>query len=229
MKEGTVNLLCIPIIAQDIEGAIAKISEAEKHADILELRLDLMSSFHLEQLIDAANKPVIVTYRSEKEGGQGNLDPSIVADHLMTAVQKKAEYIDIELNMPTELRDKIIQNKGASRIIISTHIMDGTPSDDKLNILLENSIRANADIVKIVTMANRPYDNLRMLDLVSKAHTRGIKIIAFCMGSLGRMSRIFSLLMGGYLTFASLKGGEESAPGQIPVNEMKKLLEYFAV
>ena len=220
-------MLCIPIIAQDTEGAVNKISEAEKHADICEVRLDLMESFHLDQIINAAQKPVIVTYRSEKEGGKGAADPSETADLLIAVARENADYIDVELSMPSELRNKIIQNKGNSQIIISTHIMGNTPSNDELNILLENSIRANGDIVKIVTMANSHDDNLRMLDLVSRANTRGIKIIAFCMGAAGRMSRVFSLLMGGYLSFTSLETGEESAPGQIPVSEMKKLLEYF--
>ncbi len=222
-------MLCIPVIANDTEGAVSKISEAEKYADICEIRLDLMASYNLDEIIKAAQKPVIVTYRSEKEGGKGVVDPSAVADLLITAAQKNAEYIDVELTMPDELRDRVIRNKGNSQIIISTHNMENTPSGDDLNILLEESIRAKADIVKIVTMAISPDDNLRMLDLVSRANKRGFKIIAFCMGAEGRMSRVFSLLLGGYLTFTSLETGEESAPGQIPVNEMKRLLEYFAV
>jgi 3-dehydroquinate dehydratase len=34
--------------------------------------------------------------------------------------------------------------------------------------------------------------------------------------------------MGGYLTFASLEKGEESASGQIPVREMKKILDMIS-
>ena len=222
-------MLCIPIIAQDTEGAIKKISKAEEQANICEIRLDLMDSFHLDQIMGAAKKPVIVTYRSENEGGQGNADPSDVTDYLLSAARENADYIDVELSMAAELRNKIIQDKGNSQIIISTHIMDDTPLNDELNNFLENSIRASGDIIKIIAMANSHDDNLRMLDLVSRTHKRGIKVIAFCMGPMGRMSRIFTLLMGGYLTFTSLESGEESAPGQIPVNEMKRLLEYFTV
>jgi 3-dehydroquinate dehydratase/shikimate dehydrogenase len=70
-------------------------------------------------------------------------------------------------------------------------------------------------------------DNFRVLELIPKAQEREINIIAFCMGRFGRISRIFSHLMGGYLTFASLEGGEESAAGQIPVAEMKKILDML--
>jgi 3-dehydroquinate dehydratase len=38
---------------------------------MLELRLDLMGSFRLKEMIEMASKPVIVTYRSKKEGGKG--------------------------------------------------------------------------------------------------------------------------------------------------------------
>jgi 3-dehydroquinate dehydratase type I len=222
-------LLCIPIIAYDTKSALKKIAEAKEHADVLELRLDLMDSFDLHQMISSAEKPVIVTYRSNKEGGQGNADPSMVAEYLINAARENATYIDVELSMPDRLRNKIINNRRGSRVIVSTHLAEHTPTKDDLLVLLEESIRAGGDIVKIVTMANSLEDNLRMLELVSEAKKRKIDIIAFCMGPLGRMSRVFSLLMGGYLTFTSLETGEESAPGQIPVQEMKRLLEFFKI
>ncbi len=222
-------MLCIPVVERETVSAIEKISIAVEHADIIEVRLDLMESFNLTEIISASTKPVIVTYRSKKEGGQGALGPSAVADCLIDAAHSNAEFIDVELSMPDEFRDKIIQNKGNSRIIISTHIIDRTPVIHDLISLLNKSVQAGGDIVKIVTMADTMDDNLKMLELVSEARKKGVEIIAFCMGPLGRMSRIFSLIMGGYLTFTSLETGEESAPGQIPVRKMRELLEYFAV
>jgi 3-dehydroquinate dehydratase len=35
-------------------------------------------------------------------------------------------------------------------------------------------------------------------------------------------------LLGGYLTFASLEPGEESAPGQIPAGEMRRILDLLS-
>ena len=221
-------MLCIPIIAKDTAGAIEKISQAQEAADICEIRLDLMDSFKLNEIIGAAKKPVIVTCRSLKEGGQGKHAPADVSDYLIAGAKENAEYLDVELSMPAEYRNRVIQNKGESRIIISTHIMDNTPSMDELYDLMNESINAGGDIIKIVTMADSMDDNLRMLELVVTARKMGKEIIAFCMGPLGRMSRILSLLLGGYLSFTSLETGEESAPGQIPVNEMKHLLEYFS-
>jgi 3-dehydroquinate dehydratase I len=222
-------LLCIPIIAKNTGIALKKISEAKAHADVLELRLDLMDSFDLHEMIISAEIPIIITYRSKKEGGKGQHDPLTVVSYLKSAADENAAYIDVELSMRATLRDEIIKNRKNSRIIISTHMMEYTPSKDDLMSLFDESVRAGGDIVKIVTMAKNIEDNLKMLELVSEAKKRNTDIIAFCMGPLGRMSRVFSILIGGYLTFTSLGEGEESASGQIPVKEMKKLLKYFAV
>jgi 3-dehydroquinate dehydratase len=35
--------------------------------------------------------------------------------------------------------------------------------------------------------------------------------------------------MGAYLTFASMDMGQESAAGQIPIQEMKKILKHFNI
>jgi len=86
----------------------------------------------------------------------------------------------------------------------------------------------HSDIVKIVTRAETWADNLRVLELIPKAHNLGIRIIAFCMGPMGRISRVVSHMMGGYLTFASLEQGEESADGQMTVTEMKKIMEHLS-
>jgi 3-dehydroquinate dehydratase type I len=67
------------------------------------------------------------------------------------------------------------------------------------------------------------------MELVPQAVDRALKIIAFCMGPMGRISRVFSHLMGAYVTFASLETGQESAAGQIPIQEMKKIIQYFSL
>lgn len=221
-------MFCIPIIARNTEEAIGKIFEAEKHADIFEIRLDLMESCRLDSILKSAEKPFIVTCRSEKEGGKSKADPSDLSDRLIMAAEEGADYIDVELSLPDALKQKVIQNSRNSRIIISSHIIESTPSMSDLKSLLNDSIAAGGDIVKIVSMAKKLEDNLRMLELVNEARQKDINIISFCMGSLGRISRVCSLIIGGYLTFASLDSGQESAPGQMTVHEMKKAIEILS-
>jgi 3-dehydroquinate dehydratase type I len=226
---GIKMLLCVPIIAKDTNEALERIAEAETQADIMELRLDLMASVDLRTIIRSALKPIIVTYRSEEEGGMGKADSSVVVDYMTTAVEEGAEYIDVELRMPNASRERILKNRGNTRAIISTHINDNTPSKKDLERIYRESKETGADVIKIVTMATRWDDNFRLLETVKMAREEDVRIIAFCMGAMGRISRIFSVLMGGFLTFTSLRTGQESAPGQIPIDEMKMMLEYFSV
>jgi 3-dehydroquinate dehydratase type I len=221
-------MFCIPIIAKDTDEALKKITVANTLADILEIRLDLMDTFDLRPIIHASQRPILATYRSKKEGGKGSEDPETRVDNAIAAIQEGADLVDVELSLPPKWRKKIFDEKGGSDIVISTHRENGTPSRPELEKILNDSAATDADFVKIVTRAETWADNLRVLELIPKAQDRGINITAFCMGPIGRISRIFSHLMGAHLTFTSLEVGQESASGQIPVGEMKKILEIFS-
>jgi 3-dehydroquinate dehydratase type I len=221
-------MFCIPILSQNTEEALEKIALAEQIADILEIRLDVMESFDLGKIVAAASKPVLVTYRSKKEGGRGSADYGTSVSYLLRAAEVGADFVDVEFSMPLEFRKNLSQRRKTCRLIVSTHLLNETPCREKLEGTLRKMAATGADIVKIVTLARAPEDNLRVLGLISLAQNLGIKIIAFCMGPMGRISRIASPLMGGYLTFASLKTGEESASGQIPIREMKKILDIIS-
>ena len=221
-------MICIPIIAKNTDAALEKIIRANTLADMLEIRLDLMDTFDLTRILQTAHKPVLVTYRSKNEGGKGSADPDTYTQYALAALRLGADLVDVELWLPVKWRERIFNARGQSGIVISSHIQGSTPAQEKLEKILENSIATGADVVKIVTRAEKWSDNFRLLDLIPKAHDRNIRIIAFCMGPLGRASRVLSHLMGGYVTFASLETGEESADGQIPTTEMKRILEILA-
>ncbi|MBN1627154.1 MAG: type I 3-dehydroquinate dehydratase [Deltaproteobacteria bacterium] len=222
-------MFCIPIIASSTEEAVKRMKEAAKVADVLEVRLDLMDSFDIPALVRAAGKPVIITWRSEKEGGKRSHSPEKVAGYLISAIEAGADFVDVELSLPQEIRKMITNVSGKSQIIVSSHITAGTPSLEELESVLRKSIAVGGDIIKIVPTAREWYDNIRVLELVKLAKKENVRIISFCMGKLGRLSRIFSLPMGAYMTFASMEPGQESADGQITINKMKEIMDFFSI
>jgi len=221
-------MICIPIVAKNTEEALEKIARANPLADMLEFRLDVMDSFDLAAMVQSASRPVIVTYRSAREGGRGDVSYKNRAHHLLNAAENGVHFVDVEYSMPTEHREKILKMLGP-KVIMSVHLLDKTPDYKRLEEILKNLARTGAPIAKIVTRARKPADNLRVLALIPVAQELGVKIITFCMGSLGRISRIASPLLGGYLTFASLEAGEESADGQIPITEMKHMMKRLSI
>jgi 3-dehydroquinate dehydratase type I len=217
-------MLCVPILSRNTEEALAKMTLAGPLADMLELRLDIMESFDLETMVQSSSKPVLVTYRSKREGGHGSAGYATRLSYLLKAVQVGADMVDVEYTLPLESRKEILQRRGRSQIILSKHLSNRTPSIKELTILFEKMVASGADVVKIVTRATKPQDNLTVLRLIPLAQTLGVEIIAFCMGPVGRLSRVAGAILGGYLTFACLEKGDESADGQLPVKEMKRIL-----
>jgi len=215
-------------MARDNSQALEKMKAISPMADLMEVRLDVMDSFDLKEIMQAAAKPVIVTYRSKKEGGNGLAPYDTRVRHLLGAIEAGADFVDVEFSMPQIYRQEIFQACDLSRLIISAHFCNKTPPGENLEDTLKKMTATGAGIVKIITYARAPEDNLRVLGLIPQARKLGVRIIAFCMGPAGRISRISSLILGGYLSFASFEEGQESASGQIPVKNMRKMLALLA-
>ena len=221
-------MICISIAARTTDEAIQKMIRAKSLADTIEIRLDLMGEFDLKEIIASAPRPILVTYRSKKEGGSGTAGYGTRVQYLRDAVEAGADYVDLEFSIPLEHRQVIIQDRGSCQIVLSAHLLNRTPSSENLERLFRKMAATGLDIIKIVTWAKEWEDNFRVLKLIPRAQALNTKITAFCMGPLGRISRILCPLMGGHMTFASLEKGEESAAGQISAFDMKKVLEILS-
>lgn len=202
-------------------------ARAEALADVMEIRLDVMDQFDLKPLISRANRPLIVTHRSRREGGMGTATHERRVRNLVDAVEAGAPFVDVELSMPLDHRQQILRNHRKTQVIVSSHIRNGTPPFPELEALLRKAAATGADVVKIVTLARHAKDNLEVLRLIPLALAMGQKIVAFCMGPLGKISRIACPLLGGFLTFASLEEGDSSAPGQMTCLQTKAMLELL--
>jgi 3-dehydroquinate dehydratase type I len=221
-------MICIPIMARDTADALQKMAQASNFGDLMEIRLDVMETFDLGEIIRAASKPVIFTYRSEEEGGEGRAPYDARVNYLKEAARLGSDFVDIEYAMPPEHRKLLFEDRRNSKLILSKHFCNETPSREKLEALFRKMAATGADVVKIVTHAKTREDNLAVLGLIPLAVKMGVEIVAFCMGPLGRMSRVACPLLGGSFTFAALEIGQESASGQVPVKEMRMILEALS-
>ena len=111
-------MICIPVISRDMVSAIKDIKKANKIADIIELRIDFVSDLDLKKLIDAAEKPIIVTNRRKSENGNFKGTEGERLSLLKKAIELGADYVDIEINADYK---QIIKNKKKSKIIVSYH------------------------------------------------------------------------------------------------------------
>jgi len=228
-------MICIPITGKTQAEAFRQIERSVSRSDVLELRMDLIRDGDLRALIEKCRsgaKPVkvLVTNRRGESfpGGVLSEERKRIA-LLKEAVDLGAEYVDMEVDTPEVLRRELVSmvntHGNQTRVIVSHHDFNGTPSIKYLKDILHKCILTGAGIVKIVTFANCPENNLTVLSLIPYARKKKKEIIAFCMGSQGRVSRIAAPQLGSYLSYNSLEGGAESAPGQLTVAEMELVMK----
>ncbi len=217
--------ICVSIVETTAGKALGAIEEATRVADLIELRTDCLREPRLEPLMMGRKRPFVVTCRPKEERGKYSGDESRRFEILKEAVTLGAEYVDVEMRSERGRIKDMIANKGRSRVILSLHDYQGTPSRKELTKVFDRMHRMGADVVKIVTLATSWEDNLPVLSLIPYARDRKQEILAFCMGERGKMSRIFSPWMGGAWTYASLRKNRASAPGQLTALEMKSVWE----
>ena len=208
-----------------MEKALPAIGEANRLADLIEIRVDYLRNPDLKRLLDAGEKPLIITNRRREEGGRYTGDEKKRLAVLREAVDLGVPFVDLEMGSERSPFKELIAHKKRTRLILSCHDFQGTPSPKTMHALLRRMMRYGADVLKIVTFARSFEDNLKVLSLIPYAREKKQEIVAFCMGEKGKMSRIFAPLMGAAWTYASLDRKRTSAPGQLTVGELKEIWE----
>jgi 3-dehydroquinate dehydratase type I len=225
-------MICVSLAEPTCDTLLKRLQQVAAKADMAEVRLDALTdvdSLNFVSLLKDRPCPLIFTNRSSDEGGLFSGSEEDRISLLKKAVSEGADYVDIELRTDPALRDAIVKEvrKAGIKLIISYHDFSCTPAKEKLIEVFDSERRAGADIGKIITMAEGPQDVLKVLSLHFRAMAEGFPLIAFCMGPLGKMSRLACLALGAYLTYASPARGHEAAPGQIPLDDLRAMVDYL--
>src|SRR3989338_1833646 len=128
--------VCIPITATKLENAIKDMKQAEKLADLVELRIDFIKDIDkkkLKKLLKNKKKKVIVTCRPKGMYGNYNGKEEKRIELIKNAIELNADYIDIEMESNNKEIKDMISNKKNSKIIVSHHNSKETPSLRELN------------------------------------------------------------------------------------------------
>lgn len=222
--------ICVALAGTTSAEILALAHRASALADVLEIRLDSMAEPAIAPFVGVLPTPLLFTNRAAWEGGDfAGTEQERVA-LLTQAVEAGAAYVDIELKTDAGLRDALIQQARAhgSQSIVSWHNFTTTPSSQALRTILQEQYRSNAGIGKIVTMARSFQDVLRVLELQAEAAEIGLPLIAFCMGPVGVISRVATLGLGGFMTYAAADGDIGTAPGQMTISTLRAITKELA-
>lgn len=197
-------------------------------ADVIELRADLFAAPTPPVIVAAltrlraAGRPILLTVRSDSEGGRAMPDATRAA--IYDAGLPLVEAVDVELSSVELYRALIPQVRAAGKTaILSFHDFRGTPNRTALRERAERALHAGAHIAKLATTAHTLDDVRVLLEITLALRERGVVTLA--MGELGTLSRVFFPAAGSLLTYGSV--GVPTAPGQLPVDELSQLLRRF--
>jgi 3-dehydroquinate dehydratase type I len=222
--------ICVSILPKNKVEALNLIKQAEEaQADLIEVRLDYFEkSIDIGDLTKSTRTPLIATNKLQSERGFFTGDDAERQHTLLNAAKNGFKYVDIDVSSPryneTINKIKLLGVKS----VASYHKFTGALNVSEMEKILDIEIASGANVCKIVTTANQIEDNLTVLNFISEAYSKA-KLVCFCMGEYGKISRLLSAMFGAFFTFASLNQGSETVTGQMSVEEMRSAYELLGM
>lgn len=230
----------------DVRTALSNLDILSVGADAVEIRVDLLKEplpdgsyssvpslkYVGEQVMllrQRTELPIIFTTRCICENGRFPMDdPQLYYEYLYRAIQWGCEYVDVEIWLPEEIRRRLFEQRGNSRIISAFHDFSGNfrwPSLEAQQIFQES--RKYGDVVKMITIINDVSENYELeyfRSLIKANNPDGPPLSAVNMGQLGQLSRalntVFSPITHPLLPIVA-------APGQMSAAEINGALNMM--
>ena len=229
--------ICVPIVGVTKEAILNEARAITKlPADVVEWRIDWFENvFDFAALEDVlkdlravlGDMPILMTFRTSKEGGEKAIEDEVYADINIRAAQTGyVDLVDVEVFTGDEIVKKIIDGAHASgvKVVASNHDFFKTPDKDDIVGRLRKMQDLGADIPKIAVMPQNKKDVLTLLAATEEMANEYADrpIITMSMAGTGVISRLAGEVFGSALTFGA--AAKASAPGQMGVTDLKQIL-----
>jgi 3-dehydroquinate dehydratase I len=190
--------------------------------DVVEVRLDKTGRppdwLERCQAIEGRGKPVLLTVRLRREGGEWPEDDEgrlkIYGEALASL-----SAVDVELNSVICARVAQQAEKQGRVCLVSHHDFAKTPSLAELEAIVERA-QQNGAVAKIATMIQSEADVETLRALLGRKQKRPLCVIG--MGEAWKETRILFSTLGSCLTYGYLD--KPTAPGQISAAELVRQL-----
>lgn len=234
--------IIVPIVATNRADILKEAATFHSiPVDVVEWRIDWYEDvFKVDTLIETAKLlmdtlrdiPVLVTFRTAKEGGQLPIEPETYRDLLIAVCQAKAaQLVDIEMFMGDDIFAAITAaaHENDVKVVASNHEWTSTPAEEVIVGRLRKMREMGADIPKMAVTPTSTRDVLTLLSATEEmSRTADCPIVTMSMGGKGVISRLAGECFGSAMTFGA--AAKASAPGQVGVRELDAVLNtiHFA-
>ena len=217
----------VSITGTDPSEMETKAEQALRESNFLEFRLDyqknpLAAIPRIKRLLDYRPDMIaIATCRRKQAGGLFAGSLAAQADILTRAAAAGCQIVDLELESAQSMKPADLDHlRGeAVALLLSYHDYKATR---KLDETFEEMLGVGADFYKLVSTATCLHDNVVMMKFLQR-HGDHHFMIGHCMGEQGIISRVLGVRAGSVFTFGAATTGEETAPGQVTMRELRDL------
>ena len=229
--------IIVPIVGKTKDEIIAEAKTFDSiPVDVVEWRVDWFEGvFDFAQVADVltdlrevlGNTPILMTFRTSKEGGEKAIDDKAYAElNLNAAKSGLVDLIDVEIFTGDAVVREIIDGAHAAgvKVVASNHDFHKTPAKSDIIYRLRKMQDMGADIPKIAVMPQNKRDVLTLLAATEEMVTdyADRPVITMSMAGTGVISRLCGEVFGSSMTFGA--AGKASAPGQMGVNDLNIVL-----
>lgn len=228
----------VPLVATNpLEAPLLASDLAAQHPDLIEWRVDYLPEcrYDADLLRNCLNRirrrigdiPLLVTWRTAREGGECDLSPAEYEAFCRTVCESGcADLLDLELFTEAPSRSYILAcaKQHGVKVVCSSHDFAKTPPKDEMVARLCQMQALGADIAKLAVMPQNLGDVVALLSATTEMaeHHPQTPVITMSMGSQGQVSRVVGGKLGSCATFAS--AGKSSAPGQLALDQIRAAL-----
>ncbi len=232
--------IIVPIVGVTKEEIIEEAKTFDSiPVDVVEWRVDWFEhAFEFEKVKEVlkelrevlGNTPILVTFRTSKEGGEKAIEAEAYAElNISAAKTGYVDFVDVEIFTGDDIVKKIIDGVHAEgvKVIASNHDFHKTPAKSDIIYRLRKMQDMGADIPKIAVMPQNKRDVLTLLSATEEMVTdyADRPIITMSMAGTGVISRLCGEVFGSSMTFGAAK--KASAPGQMGVKDLETVLHLL--
>ncbi|WP_447925291.1 type I 3-dehydroquinate dehydratase [Georgenia muralis] len=178
---------------------------------------------------EAGDLPVLFTFRTAEEGGAAAIADEDYADLTIALARSGVvDAVDVELFRDEQQVRRVVAaaHEAGVAVVMSTHDFAGTPATQEILDRLGRMVELGADVAKLAATPRDAGDVLTLLDATWTMSRRTDRpLITMAMGQVGVASRLVGGVFGSAATFGSV--GAASAPGQVPVGELSRVLRVL--
>lgn len=171
--------------------------------------------------------PLLITLRTAPQGGRFRGGEALYWKRLfLAAIPLRPSFLDVELAGSPAKRKKLIalcHEKGIG-VWESFHDVRRTVTKDQAEAFMKQVISEGGDLLKIACLPRDEKEAASLLLMAAELEEAFPRnpLLLIGMGAAGRLTRLAGPRLGAPVTFAA--GSRASAPGQIPLPLMKKIV-----